>query len=43
MNELVSVGRILPQLVLLDTDTTVRRFPDELRWSQAYHTLALGF
>lgn len=43
VNELVSVGRILPRLVLIDTDTTVRRFPDELRRSQPYHTLALGF
>jgi L-arabinose isomerase len=31
------------ELAVIDADTTVRRFADELRWSQAYHRLAKGF
>ncbi len=31
------------ELVLIDGDTTVRRFRQELRWNQAYHRLAQGF
>jgi L-arabinose isomerase len=31
------------ELALIDADTTVRRFTQELRWNQAYHRLAQGF
>ena len=31
------------ELVLIDADTTTRRFTDELRWNQAYYRLAQGF
>jgi L-arabinose isomerase len=31
------------ELVVIDADTTPRRFADELRWNQAYHRLARGF
>jgi L-arabinose isomerase len=31
------------ELVLIDDDTTVRRFVQELRWNQAYYRLAQGF
>lgn len=31
------------ELVLIDADTTTRRFADELRWNQAYYRLAQGF
>ena len=31
------------ELVLIDDDTTVRRFTQELRWNQAYYRLAQGF
>jgi L-arabinose isomerase len=31
------------ELALIDNDTTVRRFIQELRWNQAYHRLAQGF
>ncbi len=31
------------ELALIDTDTTVRRFSQELRWNQAYYRLAQGF
>ncbi|KIQ66342.1 arabinose isomerase [Kitasatospora griseola] len=30
------------ELVLIDQDTTMRRFTRELRWNQAYHRLAQG-
>jgi L-arabinose isomerase len=30
------------ELALIDADTTVRRFAQELRWNQAYHRLANG-
>jgi L-arabinose isomerase len=30
------------ELVVIDADTTTRRFARELRWSQAYHRLARG-
>jgi L-arabinose isomerase len=30
------------ELALIDTDTTTRRFAQELRWNQAYHRLAQG-
>jgi L-arabinose isomerase len=30
------------ELVIIDGETTSRRFADELRWSQAYHHLAQG-
>jgi L-arabinose isomerase len=30
------------ELALIDADTTVRRFTQELRWNQAYHRLVLG-
>ena len=30
------------ELVLIDRDTTTRRFGDELRWNQAYYRLARG-
>jgi L-arabinose isomerase len=31
------------ELALIDGDTTIRRFTQELRWNQAYHRLAQGF
>ncbi|MGW2401055.1 L-arabinose isomerase [Kitasatospora sp. NPDC001664] len=31
------------ELVLIDSDTTIRQFTRELRWNQAYHRLAQGF
>ncbi|HST84018.1 MAG TPA: L-arabinose isomerase [Kineosporiaceae bacterium] len=31
------------ELALIDGDTTVRRFTQELRWNQAYYRLAQGF
>lgn len=31
------------ELVVIDADTTPRRFADELRWNQAYYRLARGF
>ena len=31
------------ELVVIDADTTMRRFTRELRWNQAYHRLAQGF
>jgi len=31
------------ELALIDASTTVRRFTQELRWTQAYHRLARGF
>jgi L-arabinose isomerase len=31
------------ELVVIDADTTSRRFADELRWNQAYYRLARGF
>jgi L-arabinose isomerase len=31
------------ELALIDSDTTVRRFTQELRWNQAYYRLAQGF
>jgi L-arabinose isomerase len=31
------------ELVVIDADTTPRRFAAELRWNQAYHRLARGF
>ncbi|MEU8271403.1 L-arabinose isomerase [Sphaerisporangium sp. NPDC049002] len=31
------------ELVLIDADTTSRRFSQELRWNQAYYRLAQGF
>ncbi len=31
------------ELALIDAGSTTRRFTQELRWSQAYHRLALGF
>jgi L-arabinose isomerase len=31
------------ELALIDEDTTVRRFAQELRWNQAYYRLAQGF
>jgi L-arabinose isomerase len=36
-------GMLRTELVLIDDDTTPRRFARELRWNQAYHRLALGF
>ena len=30
------------ELVLIDADTTVRGFTEELRWNQAYYRLAQG-
>jgi L-arabinose isomerase len=30
------------ELVLIDADTTIRGLAKELRWSAAYHRLALG-
>jgi L-arabinose isomerase len=30
------------ELVVIDAETTTRRFARELRWSQAYHRLARG-
>jgi L-arabinose isomerase len=30
------------ELLLIDTDTTLRRFTQEIRWNQAYHRLAGG-
>ncbi|MDH6115398.1 L-arabinose isomerase [Kitasatospora sp. MAP12-15] len=31
------------ELLVIDADTTTRRFTRELRWNQAYHRLAQGF
>lgn len=31
------------ELLVIDADTTMRRFTKELRWNQAYHRLAQGF
>ncbi|WP_035839772.1 L-arabinose isomerase [Kitasatospora azatica] len=31
------------ELLVIDADTTIRRFTKELRWNQAYHRLAQGF
>jgi L-arabinose isomerase len=31
------------ELVVIDSQTTTRRFADELRWNQAYYRLAQGF
>jgi L-arabinose isomerase len=31
------------ELLVIDDDTTMRRFTKELRWNQAYHRLAQGF
>ncbi|MFE9425610.1 L-arabinose isomerase [Kitasatospora sp. NPDC006697] len=31
------------ELLVIDADTTLRRFTRELRWNQAYHRLAQGF
>jgi len=31
------------ELLIIDGDTTIRRFADELRWNQAYYRLAEGF
>lgn len=31
------------ELLVIDADTTIRRFTRELRWNQAYHRLAQGF
>jgi L-arabinose isomerase len=31
------------ELALIDGDTTIRRFTQELRWNQAYYRLAQGF
>ncbi|MFD7452935.1 L-arabinose isomerase [Kitasatospora sp. NPDC059827] len=31
------------ELLVIDDDTTIRRFTKELRWNQAYHRLAQGF
>jgi ABC-type sugar transport system substrate-binding protein len=31
------------ELLVIDDDTTSRRFADEVRWNQAYYRLALGF
>ena len=30
------------ELVIIDADTTPRRFNNELRWNSAYHRLNLG-
>ncbi|MEU8844240.1 L-arabinose isomerase [Streptomyces roseus] len=31
------------ELLVIDADTTIRRFTQEIRWNQAYHRLAQGF
>ncbi|MFE2407225.1 L-arabinose isomerase [Kitasatospora sp. NPDC059408] len=31
------------ELLMIDEDTSIRRFTKELRWNQAYHRLAQGF
>jgi L-arabinose isomerase len=31
------------ELLVIDADTTIRRFTNEIRWNQAYHRLADGF
>ena len=31
------------ELVIIDAETTTRRFANELRWNQAYYRLAQGF
>jgi L-arabinose isomerase len=31
------------ELLLIDADTAIRRFTDEIRWNQAYYRLAQGF
>jgi L-arabinose isomerase len=44
VEELEDLAEMLrTELVLIDDDTTPRRFARELRWNQAYHRLALGF
>jgi L-arabinose isomerase len=35
-------GMLGVELLVIDADTTARRFARELRWNQAYHRLALG-
>jgi L-arabinose isomerase len=41
LHDLAEMSRT--ELVVIDADTTPRRFADELRWNQAYHRLARGF
>ena len=41
MHDLATMLRT--ELVIIDGDTTTRRFGDELRWNQAYFRLAQGF
>jgi L-arabinose isomerase len=31
------------ELLIIDEQTTSRRFADEIRWNQAYYRLAQGF
>ncbi len=31
------------ELLVIDAETTTRRFTKELRWNQAYYRLAQGF
>ncbi|GHJ43723.1 L-arabinose isomerase [Catellatospora sp. TT07R-123] len=41
LHDLAEMSRT--ELVVIDADTTPRRFADELRWNQAYYRLARGF
>jgi L-arabinose isomerase len=44
VEELTDLAEMLrTELVVIDADTTPRRFANELRWNQAYHRLARGF
>ncbi|WP_155373408.1 L-arabinose isomerase [Catellatospora vulcania] len=41
LHDLAEMSRT--ELVVIDADTTTRRFADEIRWNQAYYRLARGF
>jgi L-arabinose isomerase len=41
LHDLAEMART--ELVVIDAETTTRRFADELRWNQAYYRLARGF
>ncbi|WP_144119180.1 L-arabinose isomerase [Catellatospora sichuanensis] len=41
LHDLAEMART--ELVVIDADTTTRRFADEIRWNQAYYRLARGF
>ncbi|WP_433537950.1 L-arabinose isomerase [Micromonospora sp. CA-249363] len=41
LHDLAEMSRT--ELVVIDAETTTRRFADEIRWNQAYYRLARGF